>query len=443
MPAVRRPGRRHDARRGHRHGRAEAPRRRRARRRRDLRRRSTASAPLATASARASTPRCPPGQARALASAYAKAGLRPDTVELVEAHGTGTVAGDAAEFGGLERVFDGTDRDRPAVVRARLGEVADRPHQGRRRRGGADQGRAWRCTTRCCRRRSRSTGRTRSSTCEQSPFYLNTEHAAVGARRRTTRGAGRSARSASADRTSTRARRSTRDPARARRGCGPPTPSWSCSADPSAADRDPQARAPRRRGHARRLPAPPGPDEPAGVSTPTRRRASRSSPTDEADLRAKLGAGGRADRQRSRDRSPFDESPDGIALRNRAAPRVTSRSSSRARAASTCSWARTSRCTSPRRIGAWDLAADHGLGRRRAPRRRLPDHVVRARAPTASTSRCSRATQWAQPAIGATSLATAARAAMRSALRCAARRRATASARSPRCTPPACCRRPT
>ena len=45
------------------------------------------------------------GQAKALSRAYDKAGYSPRTVELVEAHGTGTVAGDAAEFGGLEIAF--------------------------------------------------------------------------------------------------------------------------------------------------------------------------------------------------------------------------------------------------------------------------------------------------------------------------------------------------
>lgn len=50
------------------------------------------------------------GQARALTNAYATAGFGPDTVELVEAHGTGTVAGDAAEFGGLELAFDASGR---------------------------------------------------------------------------------------------------------------------------------------------------------------------------------------------------------------------------------------------------------------------------------------------------------------------------------------------
>ncbi|MFT6763645.1 MAG: polyketide-type polyunsaturated fatty acid synthase PfaA, partial [Candidatus Aldehydirespiratoraceae bacterium] len=50
------------------------------------------------------------GQARALGNAYDKAGYGPDTVELIEAHGTGTVAGDAAEFGGLELSFNATER---------------------------------------------------------------------------------------------------------------------------------------------------------------------------------------------------------------------------------------------------------------------------------------------------------------------------------------------
>ncbi|MCP3804494.1 SDR family oxidoreductase [Allokutzneria sp. A3M-2-11 16] len=52
----------------------------------------------------------PEGQARALRRAYERAGYSPSTVELVEAHGTGTKAGDAAEFAGLRSVF-GDDRD--------------------------------------------------------------------------------------------------------------------------------------------------------------------------------------------------------------------------------------------------------------------------------------------------------------------------------------------
>jgi len=48
----------------------------------------------------------PEGQARAIRRAYEKAGYGPETVGLMEAHGTGTRAGDAAEIGGLKRVFD-------------------------------------------------------------------------------------------------------------------------------------------------------------------------------------------------------------------------------------------------------------------------------------------------------------------------------------------------
>jgi acyl transferase domain-containing protein/NADP-dependent 3-hydroxy acid dehydrogenase YdfG len=51
------------------------------------------------------------GQALALRRAYERAGHGPGEVELVEAHGTGTVAGDAAEFGGLALAFDEADRD--------------------------------------------------------------------------------------------------------------------------------------------------------------------------------------------------------------------------------------------------------------------------------------------------------------------------------------------
>ena len=50
------------------------------------------------------------GQANALRRAYDQAGYGPETVELIEAHGTGTRAGDKAEFGGLEMVFEETGR---------------------------------------------------------------------------------------------------------------------------------------------------------------------------------------------------------------------------------------------------------------------------------------------------------------------------------------------
>ena len=54
----------------------------------------------------------PEGQAKALRRAYALAGYGPETVELVEAHGTGTKAGDVAEFEGLRQVFSSTDPTR-------------------------------------------------------------------------------------------------------------------------------------------------------------------------------------------------------------------------------------------------------------------------------------------------------------------------------------------
>ena len=47
----------------------------------------------------------PEGQAVALRRAYEAAGYSPDTVELMEAHGTGTKAGDKAELTGLTQVF--------------------------------------------------------------------------------------------------------------------------------------------------------------------------------------------------------------------------------------------------------------------------------------------------------------------------------------------------
>ncbi|RAL20437.1 hypothetical protein DL240_16670 [Lujinxingia litoralis] len=47
----------------------------------------------------------PEGQAKALRRAHQRAGFTPETIELVEAHGTGTRAGDAAEFEGLRLAF--------------------------------------------------------------------------------------------------------------------------------------------------------------------------------------------------------------------------------------------------------------------------------------------------------------------------------------------------
>ncbi|MGA5133566.1 SDR family oxidoreductase [Streptomyces olivoreticuli] len=46
------------------------------------------------------------GQVMALRRAYEEAGYPPDSVELVEAHGTGTKAGDLAEFTALREVFE-------------------------------------------------------------------------------------------------------------------------------------------------------------------------------------------------------------------------------------------------------------------------------------------------------------------------------------------------
>ncbi len=52
----------------------------------------------------------PGGQAKALRQCYRIAGYNPATVELVEAHGTGTHTGDGAEFKALTQVFDEADR---------------------------------------------------------------------------------------------------------------------------------------------------------------------------------------------------------------------------------------------------------------------------------------------------------------------------------------------
>ncbi|MEI8382801.1 MAG: beta-ketoacyl synthase N-terminal-like domain-containing protein, partial [Planctomycetota bacterium] len=50
------------------------------------------------------------GQIRCLQDAYRVAGVSPDTIELVEAHGTGTKVGDATEVSGLMQVYKSTGR---------------------------------------------------------------------------------------------------------------------------------------------------------------------------------------------------------------------------------------------------------------------------------------------------------------------------------------------
>jgi polyketide-type polyunsaturated fatty acid synthase PfaA len=51
------------------------------------------------------------GQVKSLRRCYEEAGYGPDTVRLVEAHGTGTKAGDLAEFSALREVFNECGRD--------------------------------------------------------------------------------------------------------------------------------------------------------------------------------------------------------------------------------------------------------------------------------------------------------------------------------------------
>ncbi|MCD4717977.1 MAG: acyltransferase domain-containing protein, partial [Desulfobacterales bacterium] len=51
------------------------------------------------------------GQTASLTQAYDSAGITADTIELVEAHGTGTRAGDAAELAALIEVYGSADKD--------------------------------------------------------------------------------------------------------------------------------------------------------------------------------------------------------------------------------------------------------------------------------------------------------------------------------------------
>lgn len=65
----------------------------------------------------------PAGQARALRSAYAQAGISPRDVELVEAHGTGTKAGDLAELTALNEVYREGDGPAASMPWCALGSV--------------------------------------------------------------------------------------------------------------------------------------------------------------------------------------------------------------------------------------------------------------------------------------------------------------------------------
>ncbi|MEM9876073.1 MAG: beta-ketoacyl synthase N-terminal-like domain-containing protein, partial [Myxococcota bacterium] len=63
------------------------------------------------------------GQSQALRRAYAQAGYSPGTVGLVEAHGTGTKAGDMAEFEGLSTIFAPARTEAPSERWCALGSI--------------------------------------------------------------------------------------------------------------------------------------------------------------------------------------------------------------------------------------------------------------------------------------------------------------------------------
>ena len=60
------------------------------------------------------------GQAKALRRAYEDAGFSPQSIGLIEAHGTGTVAGDPAEFNGMQLLFGENNPKKQAIA---LGSV--------------------------------------------------------------------------------------------------------------------------------------------------------------------------------------------------------------------------------------------------------------------------------------------------------------------------------
>ena len=142
------------------------------------------------------------GQALALRRAYAAAGYGPETVELVEAHGTGTTAGDLAEFEALRTVFDESGRPDRQWCALGLGQVADRAHQGGGRGRGPLQGGDGAAARRAA---ADHQGRAPQPEARDRGEPLLHQHGGppLGPRLRTTRGAPRSAPSASAAATST------------------------------------------------------------------------------------------------------------------------------------------------------------------------------------------------------------------------------------------------
>ncbi|NUB01336.1 beta-ketoacyl synthase [Azospirillum melinis] len=63
------------------------------------------------------------GQERAIAAAYAQAGLGPEAVSLVECHATGTALGDATEIASMGRVFQGLDGVPIGSLKSNLGHL--------------------------------------------------------------------------------------------------------------------------------------------------------------------------------------------------------------------------------------------------------------------------------------------------------------------------------
>ena len=183
--------------------RAQAPRRRRARRRPHLRRRARRRRLAATARARASPRPTRSASSFAIERAWRNAGLSPAECTLIEGHGTSTARRRRrSSSNSLAEAFAGAGL-RAGLDRARLGQVEHRPPQGRGGRGRACSRPRSRCTTRCCRRASTSSGPNPNLDWSGSPFAVNTELRDWEVARRRARASPASARSASAAPTST------------------------------------------------------------------------------------------------------------------------------------------------------------------------------------------------------------------------------------------------
>jgi polyketide-type polyunsaturated fatty acid synthase PfaA len=115
----------------------------------------------------------PSGQAKALRRAYENAGFPPASVGLIEAHGTGTIAGDPAEFEGLNAVFGENNPEKQFIA---LGSVKSQIGHTKATAGAASMIKASLALHHKVLPATINVSKPQTDLdIENSPFYLNTE----------------------------------------------------------------------------------------------------------------------------------------------------------------------------------------------------------------------------------------------------------------------------